>query len=133
MAKVIVSIDFGTSTTSYSYSFNNPNEIIAGSLSDTGERNPTEIIYNDLNGKILAFGLKCIEYLQNNELGQLEYYFKDIKMSLYKGKETIEDQEGKQEHKTQKVISKILLYIKNHAIKTFADQGYSFTSEDIHL
>ena len=131
MAKVIVSIDFGTSTTSYCYLPLDSDDIIPGNLSETGERIPTEIIYSEANGEILAFGLKCIEYLQNNQLGYSEYYFKDIKMHLYNGEELIEDQGGKKKHKIVKVISKVLEYIKKHALKSFEEAGDNYSPDDI--
>lgn len=116
--EIVVGIDFGSSGTGYAYSFNDPEKIILGNIQDHGSdiKVPTEIIL-DQNLDVLAFGDKCVEYIKENQLNKGELYFQRIKMSLYSNKATIKPQNKAGEYQLVDIISKLLEYVKNDAIK----------------
>ena len=62
MKKVVVAIDFGTSGTTYAFAFSHKTEnIITGKWNNIYEKNPTEIILDDLlEIKNLALSVKII-------------------------------------------------------------------------
>jgi molecular chaperone DnaK (HSP70) len=118
MYDVVVGIDFGSSGTGYAYSFNNPEDIILGYFEGQGAdvKVPTEIIL-DKNLNFKAFGEKCKEYINNNQLNKGELYFQRIKMSLYDNKTTIMPQNKSKEYNLDTIISEVLKHIKEEAIK----------------
>ena len=111
--KVIVSIDFGTSGTSYSYAFTDSKEDI---LSPEELKEPTEIIL-DSQMKCLKFGNDCKAFLCSEESHEKQYYhFSDIKMKLYKNQRKIQSNNDNTSHDLQMVISQVLKAIKEKAL-----------------
>ena len=84
--EVVVGIDFGSSGSGYSFSFNNENDINHGEIFQANVDNkvPTEIILDD-DYSTLEFGAACQQYLKENTY-KTGHYFKNIKMHLYEKK-----------------------------------------------
>ena len=75
-----------------------------------------EIILDDIY-KVKKFGYECKEYLGDQSSSEdIFYYFKDIKMQLYKNKEEIIADNRDSKQSLSFVISKILLKIKEEAL-----------------
>ena len=90
MYEVVIGIDFGSSGIGYAFSFNNKEDIIIGKFPDQGidAKIPNQIIL-DSNMELLAFGVECKKYIDDNGLKYSDLYFKKIKMNLYENKEYI--------------------------------------------
>ena len=118
MKKVVVAIDFGTSGTTYAFAFADKKEnIITGRWNINQEKNPTEIILDDVY-KIKKFGNECKEYLGDKSSAEnIFYYFKDIKMRLYNNEKEIAADNRDSKQSLSFVISKILIKIKEEALK----------------
>ena len=132
MKKVVVAIDFGTSGTTYAFSFSdNPKKIITGKWNMIHEKNPTEIILDEILN-IKRFGAECKEYLGDQSSSKdTYYYFKDIKMQLYNNqKEIYSDNCGSKQPLTF-VISKILLKIKEEALKAIRARNPLILDQEI--
>ena len=128
--KVIVGIDFGTAGIGYAYSFyNNPLNIILSDFNgQTGDKKvPSEIILDKKLEDTLAFGNDCKGYIKTHEKNTYEY-FKNIKMNLYKKKDTIKSTNGT-EANIENIITNILKQISQHAftqIKKANDNSIKF-------
>ena len=109
---VVVGIDFGSSGSGCSYSFMNENKInycdIPGA--DIDKKVPTEIILDNDN-KTITFGSECKKYLQENGLN-IGHYFKDIKMNLYKRKDSIKSINSDKILSLSLVIQRVLEKLK---------------------
>ena len=132
MKKVVVAIDFGTSGTTYAFAFSDKKEnIITAKWNMIYEKNPTEIILDDLL-EIKKFGAECKEYLgDQSSTEETYYYFKDIKMHLYKNEKEISSDNGGSKQPLAFVISKILIKIKEEAIKAIKNRNPSIEENDI--
>ena len=115
----LVAIDFGTSGTTYAYAFfDSKEDIILGKWNIPEIKNSTEIILSKNNYEIKKFGNECKKFfLDQSSLKEEFYHFKDIKMKLYENQTEIKATNGKISLKLEFVISKILIYIKEEAIK----------------
>ena len=114
--EVVVGIDFGSSGSGFAYSFFDKNSIIIGQMSSTSINNkvPTEIILDE-NNEVIQFGSECINHIKSKGLKNC-YYFKGIKMELYKNKKTITAKNTNKEFPLNLVIQKCLENIKEIAI-----------------
>ena len=115
----LVAIDFGTSGTTYAFALlDSKKDIILGKWNIPEIKNSTEIILSKNNYEILKFGNDCRKYfLEQSSLNTEFYYFKDIKMKLYENQTEIKSSNANIFLKLDLVISKILIYIKQEAIK----------------
>ena len=132
--KVIVGIDFGSSGTGYAFSYNNPKDIILGKFINQGidSKVPTQIILDSKLEKVLAFGNECKNYIENYGLFENgELFFQKIKMNLYEGSYMIKPQNNSIEYPLEDVISKVLEYIKEEAIKSIKDYNPKIKLEQI--
>ena len=132
--KVVVVIDFGTSGTSYAFSYNNPKDIRVGRFINQGVESkvPTQVILDSKLEKVLAFGNECDNYISSNGLFKNgELFFRKIKMNIYKGVHMIKPQNNSREYPLEDVISKILEYIKEQSFKTIQDSNPKITIEQI--
>jgi len=120
MSVVIVGIDFGSSGTGYSYSYNNSDEIELGKFPDqnTEIKVPTNIILDSDLKTIKAFGEKCNNYIDGHQLMNGELYFKRIKMNLYYNIFFIKPENDSRVYPIVDVIAKIFEYIKEEVLKT---------------
>lgn len=120
MNKAVVAIDFGTSGTTYAFSFlDSKEDIMCAKWSDiSNSKNLTEIILDEQYGTI-KFGKECQEYLSEQSSSEKNFYhFSDIKMRLYKNETRIKANNNDEiELDIDIVISKILLKIKEIALK----------------
>jgi molecular chaperone DnaK (HSP70) len=120
MTKVIVSIDFGTSGTTYAFAFvDAKDDIICAKWTEIpNSKNLTEIILDE-NDEIITFGKECQEYLSQQSSSEKKFYhFTDIKMRLYKNEIKIKaNNDNQKEVDIDLVISKILIKIKEIALK----------------
>ena len=118
MKKVIVAIDFGTSGTTYAFAFMDAKEdIILAKWNIPDIKNSTEIILNN-NNEIKKFGNECKKYfLEQSSLKEELYHFTDIKMKLYDNVTEIKASNNNIKLDIELVIEKILVYIKEKAIK----------------
>lgn len=122
MKEAIVAIDFGTSGTTYAFAFMDAkDDIITAKWDIPDAKNSTEIILEEDdygNLKVLQFGDNCKTYLRrkDNE-GKIYYHFKDIKMKLYDNQTSIKSSNNDKVLKLDVVISKILITIKEAALK----------------
>ena len=132
MKKVVVAIDFGTSGTTYAFAFSHQKEnIITGKWNINQEKNPTEIILDDTL-KIIKFGNECKDYLgEQSSSENTFYYYKDIKMELYKNKKEILADNGSVKLPLAIVISKILRKIKEKALKDIKAREPLISENDI--
>ena len=132
MKKVVVAIDFGTSGTTYAFAFSHQKEnIITGKWNINQEKNPTEIILDDTL-KIIKFGNECKDYLgEQSSSENTFYYYKDIKMELYKNKKEILADNGSVKLPLAIVISKILIKIKEKALKDIKAREPLISENDI--
>ena len=116
MFEAQVGIDFGSSGSGYSYSFDN--EKIINHIEIPGAKTnckvPTEIILDD-KGKELCFGEGCSKYLQDNSLEE-GHLFKHIKMNLYKNNLKIKAENTGRSFPIVIVIQKVLESLKKSAI-----------------
>ena len=87
--EVVVGIDFGSYGSGFAYSFMNENKINFCNIrgADIDKKVPTEIILDD-NNKTIQFGSECKQCLQEKGL-KIGHYFKNIKINLYKKKDSI--------------------------------------------
>ena len=133
MYEVVVGIDFGTSGTGYAFSYKNPNDIILGKFPDQGVdmKVPTQIILDSKLEKVLAFGGKCKEYIDDNQLNDGELYFKSIKMNLYHNKTTLMPENSSTSYQLIEVIAKILEYVKGIAFSTIHKSKPKITENQI--
>ena len=133
MYEVVVGIDFGTSGTGYAFSYKNPNDIILGYFPEQGVDNkaPTEIILDSKLEKILAFGLKCKRYIEDNQLKNGDLYFKTIKMNIYHQEESIKPENNSQTYQLIDIIVKILQYVKEVAISSIHNSKPKITEKQI--
>ena len=118
MKKVVAAIDFGTSGTTYAFAFmNKKDNIITGKWNINHEKNPSELILDDvLNLK--KFGNECKEYFGDQSSSEEKfYYFKNIKMELYKNNREITADNGGTRQPLAFIISQILLKMKEEALK----------------
>ena len=132
MKKVIVAIDFGTSGTTYAFAFTDKKEnIITGKWNINHEKNPSEIILDDvLNLK--KFGDECKEYFVDQSSSEDKfYYFKDIKMELYKDHKEISADNGGSRQPLAFIISKILIKMKEEALKAIRARNPLIKESDI--
>ena len=131
--KVVVGIDFGSSGTGYAFSYNNPKDIILGKFINQGidSKVPTQIILDSKLEKVLAFGNECKNYIDTNGLKNGELFFQKIKMNLYEGSYKIKPQNNSIEYPLEDIISKILKYIKEEAIKSIHDNNPKIKLEQI--
>ena len=113
--EVVVGIDFGSSGSGFAYSFINENKEnkinycdIPGS--DIDKKVPTEIILDDDN-YTLQFGSSCKRYLQEKGLN-IGHYFKNIKMNLYKRKDSIKSINSNKILSLSLVIQRVLEKLK---------------------
>ena len=115
----LVAIDFGTSGTTYAFALlDSKEDIILGKWNIPEIKNSTEIILSKNNYEIKKYGNDCKKFfLEQSSLNEEYYHFKDIKMKLYENQTEISPSNGKISLKLDLVISKILIYIKNEAIK----------------
>ena len=115
--KIVVGIDFGTAGIGYAYSLcDDKKNIILSDLKDQCDNKvPTEIILDNSLKFILAFGNECSGYINSHHNKDTYQYFKNIKMNLYKNKETIKSTNGK-EINIEVVISFLLRKISDEAI-----------------
>ena len=114
--EVVVGIDFGSSGSGFAYSFFDKKSIIPGQMSSSSNSNkvPTEIILNE-NNEIIQFGAECVNFIKENGVKNC-YYFKGIKMELYKNNKTITAKNSKKEFSLKLIIQKCLEKIKEIAI-----------------
>ena len=118
MKKVVAAIDFGTSGTTYAFAFTDKRDnIVTGKWNINDEKNPSELILDDvLNLK--KFGNECKEYFGDQSSSEEKfYYFKNIKMELYKNQKEIAADNGGARQPLAFIISKILLKMKQEAMK----------------
>lgn len=110
--EVVVGIDFGSSGSGYSFSFNNENDINHGEIFQANVDNkvPTEIILDD-DYSILQFGATCQQYLKEKTY-KTGHYFKNIKMHLYEKKTYIQSSNTERSFPLVIVISKVLEKLK---------------------
>ena len=110
--EVVVGIDFGSSCSGYSFSFNNEKDINHGDIykANVDNKVPTEIIL-DNNYSILQFGATCQEYLKEKGY-KSGHYFKNIKMHLYDKKTKIQSSNTEKSFPLVIVISKVLEKLK---------------------
>lgn len=132
MKKVLVAIDFGTCGTTYAFAFADKKEdIITGRWNINQEKNPTEIILDDIH-KIKKFGYECKEYLGDQSSAEdIYYYFKDIKMELYKNNKEIKADNGNSTLSLAFLISKILIKIKEEALKAIRSRNPMILDSEI--
>ena len=132
MQDVVVGIDFGSSGTGYAYSFNNLENIELGYFDGQGVdvKVPTEIIL-DSNLNVLAFGEQCKNYICDNQSINNVLYFRRIKMSLYGKSTEIKPYNTNKKYKLVDVISKLLEFIKNEAIKTIKEKRPNINEKKI--
>ena len=134
MKKVIVSIDFGTSGTTYAFAFlDAKDDIMCAKWSEIpNSKNLTEIILGE-NDEIITFGKECQEYLsQQSSSGKKFYHFTDIKMRLYKNERRIKaNNDSQKELDIDLVISKILTKIKEIALKEIMSLRSGIEEKDI--
>ena len=132
MCEVIVGIDFGSSGTGYAYSFKNPKEIEMGVFPNQGGEGkvPTEIIL-DSNFEILAFGEECSEYIISGQMKFGDLYFRKIKMNLYNNKFNINPENDPKTYPLVNIITKVLEYVKNTAIKKIHENRDYITEDQI--
>ena len=118
MKKVVAAIDFGTSGTTYAFAFTDKRDnIVTGKWNINDEKNPSELILDDvLNLK--KFGNECKEYFGDQSSSEEKfYYFKNIKMELYKNQKEIAADNGGARQPLAFIISKILIKMKQEALK----------------
>ncbi len=132
MKKVVAAIDFGTSGTTYAFSFYDKKEnIITGKWNISQEKCPTEIILDESLNTI-KFGNECEKYLSEQSSSESKfYYFKNIKMELYKDETEITADNGGSRQPLAFVISKILIEIKKEAIKAINSRDPEIIESDI--
>lgn len=134
MTKVIVSIDFGTSGTTYAFAFQDAkDDIICAKWSEIpNSKNLTEIILDENDG-IITFGRECQEYLSQQSSSEKKFYhFTDIKMRLYKNEIKIKaNNDSQKEVDIDLVISKILIKIKEIALKEIMSLRSGIKETDI--
>ena len=134
MKKVIVAIDFGTSGTTYAFAFREKkDEIIMEAMQTNKIKNPTEIILNDVF-EVIKFGDECKDYLGDQSSSEKKfYYFKDIKMELYKNKNEIAPQncENNNMMPLAMVISRIISKLKNDALSDIKSRDPLIEESDI--
>lgn len=132
MKKVVVGIDFGTSGTTYAFAFADKKEnIITGKWNINEEKNPTEIILNECL-EAIKFGAECKDYLGDQSSSEnIFYYFKNIKMELYNNQKEIVSDNGGSRQPLAFLISKILIKIKEHALKAIKARNPSILESEI--
>ena len=109
---VVVGIDFGSSGSGIAYSFMNKSKINYCNIpgTDIDKKVPTEIILDDDN-YTLQFGSSCKLYLQEKGLN-IGHYFKNIKMNLYKRKDSIKSINSNKILSLSLVIQRVLEKLK---------------------
>lgn len=133
MKKVIVAIDFGTSGTTYAFSFlDSKDDIILGKWNETPDaKNSTEIVLND-KFEIKKFGIECKKFFLEDKSSEEKYYhFSDIKMKLYENKNKITATNENITLDIDLIISKILQYIKQEAINHIKTNRPSIKESEI--
>ncbi len=129
--EIIVAIDFGSSRTGYAFSIPNKDkkenkEIKIHLCKFECERNKgktiNEVILDD-SESLIQYGSKVKEYIKNGNLKPNEHIYERIKMNLYEEKYTIKAINSLKNISLVNLISKILEYVKEHAIRTIINMG----------
>ena len=110
--EVVVGIDFGSSGSGIAYSFMNKSKINYCNIpgADIDKKVPTEIILDD-NNKTIQFGSECKQCLQEKGL-KIGHYFKNIKINLYKKKDSIKSINSNKDLPLSLVIQRVLEKLK---------------------
>ena len=125
--EIIVAIDFGSARAGYSFAFPNNDEIYLSKFE--GEKYPgktlNEVIIDD-TGNVVEFGLKTHKFIENGNLNSNFHFFERIKMNLYNDVYTIQAVNTLKSMNIIDIISKILEYLKKHAIEEIkkASEGF---------
>ena len=122
--EIIIGIDFGSSRTGYAYAFKGKKEINTCKFEGTGEKVKTlnEVILNDSN-EIIEYGFKVKDYIRKGKLKNNEHYYKEIKMNLYNNNYKIKSVNDNKEIDIEELISIILKYLKEKAIKQIKEEN----------
>ena len=127
--KIIIGIDFGSSRTGYAYAVKG--KIYTCKFDGTGEKVKTlnEVILNDSN-EIIEYGFKVKEYIKKGKLKNNDHYYKEIKMNLYNNIYKIKSVNDNKEIDIEELISIILKYLKEHAIKSIKEENNDLEIND---
>ena len=116
--KIIVAIDFGSARAGYSFAFPDNDEIYLSKFEGENYQGKTlnEVILDD-EGNVVEYGIKTHKFIENGKLNDKFHFFERIKMNLYNNIYTIQSVNTLKEVHLIDIISKILEYLKKHAIE----------------
>ena len=117
--EIIVAIDFGSARAGYAFSFpKKDDKIYLCKFDDEKYKGKTlnEIILDD-SGNVIQYGRKVSEYIKKGNLKTNEHLYERIKMNLYNEIYTIKASNSLKSISLVVLISKILEYLKKHAIE----------------
>lgn len=115
---IIVAIDFGSSRSGYAFSFKDSDEIYLSKFEDEKYKGKTlnEVIL-DNSENVIKYGIKARNHIKQGNLKTNEHFYERIKMNLYNENYIIKASNSLKEINIINLISKILEYLKNHAIE----------------
>ena len=115
---IIVAIDFGSARAGYAFSFPNNENIYLCNFDKEKYKGKTlnETVLDD-SDNCIEYGLIVYEYIKNGKLKNNEHFYERIKMNLYDEIYTIKASNSLKSISLVVLISKILEYLKKHAIE----------------
>ena len=119
---IIVAIDFGSARAGYAFSFPNNKNIYLCNFDKEKYKGKTinEIVLDD-SDNCIEYGLKVSDYIKNGKLKNNEHFYERIKMNLYDEIYTIKASNSLKSINLVDLISKILEYLKKHAIEAITN------------